>query len=379
MTRSFNSSKDDHPKYTTILDNFQLRKISEAAKEQDVCLVFINSDSGEGYVVSDGVAGDRNDLYAQKNGDNLVKTVAGVCSKVVVVVHAVGPVLVNKWIDLPSIKAVLFAHLPGQESGNSLVDILFGDINPSGKLPYTVAKKESDYGEKSKILKRPNSLPPQQNFTEGLFIDYRHFDKHGITPQYPFGFGLSYTSFKLSKAGITYKRELTPLPAPRRKTPTVEPPSYPTNIPSAKEALYPKGFKKLNKYIYPYISSTPTASGPHPSSTISSELSPAGGGEGGNPELWEDIVEVNIKVANTGKYDGQEVVQLYVSFPDGVKDEGDDIGFPVKVLRAFEKVDVKSGDEEVVKLTLKRRDLSFWSVRKQNWVIPRGWVSRWSS
>ena len=57
------------------------------------------------------------------------------------------------------------------------VDILFGDVNPSGKLPYTVGKSLSDYGEGGQVLYKPNGIIPQQDYKEGLYIDYRHFDK----------------------------------------------------------------------------------------------------------------------------------------------------------------------------------------------------------
>jgi beta-glucosidase len=87
--------------------------------------VFVNADSGEGYLSVDGIRGDRNDLYAQKGGDELVISVAKGCGggkgKTVVVIHSVGPVVVERWIELPGVKAILFAHLPGQESGNALV------------------------------------------------------------------------------------------------------------------------------------------------------------------------------------------------------------------------------------------------------------------
>lgn len=66
----------------------------------------------------------------------------------IVVVHSVGPVLMENWIKHPHIKAVVWPGLPGQESGNSLADILFGDVNPSGRLPYTIARKLEDYPAK---------------------------------------------------------------------------------------------------------------------------------------------------------------------------------------------------------------------------------------
>ena len=89
--------------------------------DHDLCLTFINADSGEGYLEHEGIRGDRNDLYAQKGGDKLARAVGEQCGNVVVVIHSVGAVVVENWIEMESIKAVLYAHLPGQESGNALV------------------------------------------------------------------------------------------------------------------------------------------------------------------------------------------------------------------------------------------------------------------
>jgi len=72
--------------------------------------------------------------------------------------------------------------IPGQELGNGLVDILYGSTSPSGKLPYTIAKQASDYGTAV--------VSGNDDYLEGLYIDYRHFDKESIAPRYEFGFGL---------------------------------------------------------------------------------------------------------------------------------------------------------------------------------------------
>lgn len=113
----------------------------------DVALVFVTADSGENYITVEGNNGDRDSakLNLWHNGDKLVKDVAAKYSNVVVIVHTVGPVLLEQWIDLPSVKAVLFAHLPGQEAGDSLMQVLYGNVSPSGHLPYTIPKSEDDY------------------------------------------------------------------------------------------------------------------------------------------------------------------------------------------------------------------------------------------
>lgn len=357
-------------------------------EDQDVCIVFANSDAGEGYIHWNGVRGDRNDLYLQKGGDALIQGVAASCDNVIVVLHTVGPVIIENWIDLPAIRAVLVAHLPGQESGNSLVDVLFGDMNPSGHLPYTIAKKEDDYGPTSKVKYLPNpldGLTPQQNFSEGLYIDYRYFDKNDITPRYEFGFGLSYTTFELSDLTIKPHVKKTLLPAPRPKG--IQPPSYSLDIPDRESALLPEGFTKLDKFIYPWITSTTGISRPHKQKPETPHPpSPAGGAQGGNPDLYTTVLNVTARVKNTGPVDGAAVVQLYISLPPGYRDEQTDepVDFPVRVLRGFEKVVLASESnedevgkgkgngktEKVVTFKVTRKDLSYWDVRRQNWVLP---------
>lgn len=341
------------------------------------------------------VKGDRNDLNLQKNGDKLIEGVAKGCGKgngnVIVVIHSVGPVILEKFIDLPNVKAVLLANLPGQESGNALVDVIFGDVNPSGRLPYTIAKKEEDYGPGSKIKYLPSpveGLSPQQNFSEGLYIDYRYFDKEEITPRFEFGYGLSYTAFQLSSLKVTAHGGKTPLPAPRPAGLT--PPSYSIEVPDPKTALFPKDFHKVENYIYPYIDSTDgTKRSEIRTSQLQSPLSDAGGGPGGNPDLYTNILSVSATVTNIGLVDGDSVVQLYVSFPKDYKDSetGQPIDFPVRVLRGFEKVRIEAqkegtvkgvkgsphgggGNSQTVKFELTRKDLSYWDVNRQNWVLP---------
>ena len=155
------------------------------------CIVFINAFATEG--------SDRTGLHDDYS-DGLVLAVAAQCNNTIVVIHNAGIRLVDQWIENPNVTAVVFAHLPGQDSGRALVQILYGMTSPSGKLPYTVAKNESDYGS----LLSPSqgegefALFSQSNFTEGTLIDYRSFDARNIEPRFEFGFGLSYTTFAYS-------------------------------------------------------------------------------------------------------------------------------------------------------------------------------------
>lgn len=181
------ASKDGTTVTSSPNDNAQ--QGANAAKNADIAVVCINSNAGEEYITVEGHAGDRNDLNPWHNGNELVKAVAAVNKKTVVVVHSVGPIIMEQWIENPNVVAVVWAGLPGQESGNGLVDILYGAASPSGKLPYTIAKKPEDYGTK---------IATGDDNSWNLFVDYRHFDKQNIAPRYEFGFGLSYTNFTYS-------------------------------------------------------------------------------------------------------------------------------------------------------------------------------------
>lgn len=215
----------------------------------DACIVFGNAWASEG---SDRPA--IRDDYS----DSLIKSVADQCNKTVVIFHNAGPRLVDGFIDHPNVTAVIFAHLPGQESGPALVSLLFGDTSPSGKLPYTVAKNESDYGKVLDPAQPEGEFVnfPQADFNEGIYLDYRYFDKKGIEPRYEFGFGLSYTTFAYSDISINY-------------------------------------IEGANTYPWP--------GGPIVS--------------GGQTDLWDAIATVSANVKNTGNFAGAEVAQLYIGIP----------------------------------------------------------------
>ena len=345
--------------------------------QQDLCIAFINSDAGEGFASWQGIT-DRPDLQPQKGGNELVRKVADNCLQTIVVVHAVGPVVLESFADHSNVKAIVLANLPGEESGNALADVLFGRVDASGRLPYTVGKSLKDYGPGGQIMFRANfkdTLAPQQDFDEGLLIDYRHFDAKNITPRYEFGFGLSYTTFDFSNLVLKQLLPKSPLPSPR-PTSTLEPPSYPTDVPEAESATWPDNFSKIDRYIYPYIdnaSAIATSTDyPYPTGYFTSqEPSQAGGGEGGNPSLYDEHLSVSVDVTNTGTRAGQQVVQVYVAFPETTDSStGLPIEFPVKVLRGFEKIKLQKGAMETVTIQLTRRDLSYWSTGMQNWVMP---------
>ncbi|EGG12872.1 family 3 glycoside hydrolase [Melampsora larici-populina 98AG31] len=189
-------------KVNKVLNDTNVDQITKVASESQVSLVHVNADSGEGYITVQGNVGDRNDLNLWENGDAIILKAAAVCSNVIVIIHAVGPVNMEAWINNPNVTAVAFAGLPGQESGNAEVDILWGKVNPSARLPFTIGKSWKDYP--ASVLYNSSMVIPQINYQEALNIDYRHFDVHNIQPRFEYGFGLSYTTFNYSS--ISYQK-----------------------------------------------------------------------------------------------------------------------------------------------------------------------------
>lgn len=161
--------------------------IPDYATGAEVCLAFVNAFSGEG--------ADRTELRDTEQ-DTMVTTVASSCNNTIVVINTVGARILDTWIENENVTAVVYGSLLGQESGNSLMDVLYGDVNPSGRLTYTIAKNESDYN----VAICETAVC---NFTEGNYIDYKCFDKYNVTPRYEFGFGLSYTTFEYTDLSVS--------------------------------------------------------------------------------------------------------------------------------------------------------------------------------
>ncbi|KAB5547319.1 beta-glucosidase [Coniochaeta sp. 2T2.1] len=350
-----------------------------APSASDVAVVFISSDSGENSFTVEGNHGDRDasKLSAWHNGDKLVQQAAAKFANVVVVVHTVGPLVLEPWISLPAVKSVLFAHLPGQEAGESLANILFGDVSPSGHLPYSITKSASDYPDSISTLRGFAIGQTQDTFSEGLYIDYRYLNAHKITPRYAFGHGLSYTTFSLTNASIRSVTPLTAVPPPSpSRLPT---PAYNTTIPPPSEAYFPPGFNQIWRYLYSWLSKydadaaaakATKSTYPYPVgySTTPRPPPPSSGGQGGNPSLFDVAYEISLAVTNVGtQYAGKASVQAYVQFPEGTKWDT-----PVIQLRDFEKTAAleKAGGREEVRLRLTRKDVSVWDVERQDWVVP---------
>ncbi|CBY00592.1 similar to beta-glucosidase [Plenodomus lingam JN3] len=356
---------------TSVTNNWAQAQIETLAKQVSVAIVFVNSDSGEGYITVDGNMGDRNNLTLWQDGEGLIKHVTANNNNTIVVIHSVGPVLVNSFYDNENVTAVLWAGLPGQESGNAIADILYGHVNPGGKLPFTFGSDAAEYGPDLIYEPIAGAASPQDNFDEGVFIDYRAFDKQNITPVYEFGFGLSYTTFEYSdiKVNKISAGAYTPTTGQTSAAPTfgnfsTDPADY----------QFPASISRVRTYIYPYLNSTDprAASGDTdygvnytwPEGAVDGSPQPriaAGGAPGGNPELWDVLFTVEATITNNGSLAGDEVVQLYVSL-GGPED-------PKIVLRGFDRLSIPAGQSSTFHADITRRDVSNWDTASQNWVI----------
>jgi beta-glucosidase len=283
------------------------------------CLVFINAFSSEIF--------DRPNL-ADDVSDELVKNVASKCNNTIVVVHNVGVRLVDAFADNDNVTAIIYAHLPGQDAGRAVAQILYGDVSPSGRLPYTVAKDASDYGNLLKPCQADSSDSPQCDFTEGVNIDYRHFLAQNITPRYEFGFGLTYTTFEYSGLELNVNATATDG-------------SITGNAP-----VYANGTTQNSK-------SDPVI-------------------VGGLASLFESVGSIAATISNNGSVAAAEVAQLYLLIPnDNVTASNPDI-VNTRALRGFQKVTVLPNNTTKVTFDLRRKDISRWDTQKQAWVIPSG-------
>ncbi len=169
----------------------------KAAKESEVAVVFAginHSYDREALGWGDVPNADRPDMELIGPQVELIEAVAAVNPNTVVVMIGGGPLRVEKWHS--KVRAVLMAWYPGLEGGHALAEVLFGQVNPSGKLVSTWGKQLDDYACHSNG-NYPGNIE-EVEYDEGIWVGYRHFEKQNIVPRYPFGFGLSYTDFQIS-------------------------------------------------------------------------------------------------------------------------------------------------------------------------------------
>ena len=202
--------------YTPIKMDYSTELLNQISAASDIAIVTIGRNSGES---SDRVLDD--DFLLSKKEEQMIKKTCDVFhskgKKVVVILNIGGVIETSSWKNQPD--AILLAWQGGQEGGNSVVDILTGKINPSGKLPMTFPVNINDHkstlnfpmdGEKLELSdmifgvdydKPENEKIRNKDYTvyeEGIYVGYRHFDKNNIKVSFPFGYGLSYTNFEYS-------------------------------------------------------------------------------------------------------------------------------------------------------------------------------------
>jgi beta-glucosidase len=259
------------------LDEALILKAREVAAQASTAVVFVGLPEryeSEGF--------DRQHLRIPESHRRLIEAVAEVQPNIVVVLSNGSPVEMP-WIH--KVKGVLEGYLGGQALGGAIADLLFGDANPCGKLAETFPMQLSHNpshlnfpGERDRV-----------EYREGLFVGYRYYVAKNIQPLFPFGYGLSYTSF--AYAGISVdKRE---------------------------------------------ISDTET-------------------------------LTVTVKVKNTGKASGKEIVQLYI------KDMQSGVIRPEKELKGFEKVELAPGEEKAATFVLDKRAFAYYNVEINDWHVESG-------
>jgi beta-glucosidase len=159
------------------------------ARSSDVAIVMVGNKDREGT--------DRADLSLPGNQNTLVSAVAAASPHTVVVLKTGGPVLMP-WLN--SVEAVLEAWYPGEEDGNVVADLLFGNANPSGRLSMTFPRTETDTA--AHTAAQYPGINGTVTYSEGLQVGYRWNDAQNVTPLFPFGFGLSYTTFALRNLAV---------------------------------------------------------------------------------------------------------------------------------------------------------------------------------
>jgi len=181
-----------------------LAEAAALAAKSDVAVVVVGMDNNY-----EGEELDPPNLNLPGDQDKLIQAIAAANKNTIVVLNNGTSVLMKAW--LTQVSGLVDMGYAGQEMGNALADILFGDINPSGRLPDTLAARREDYSDWENYPGRKGIV----RYAEGVYVGYRHFNHAQVLPLFPFGFGLSYTTFqyrglrvpaRLARAGVATVR-----------------------------------------------------------------------------------------------------------------------------------------------------------------------------
>ena len=167
-----------------------IAEAATVARDAETAIVFVGR-NGEW----DTEGSDLTSIALPGRQDELIRAVAAVNQRTIVVLQTGGPIEMP-WLD--DVAAVLEAWYPGQEAGNAIADVLTGAAEPGGRLPQTFPVRWADNPAQSQDREVYPGLDGKVRYEEGVFIGYRHYERHAIAPLFPFGFGLGYTSFALS-------------------------------------------------------------------------------------------------------------------------------------------------------------------------------------
>ncbi len=262
---------------TATVDQRMIDEAVNVAKDCDFAIIFAGlTDIFE----SEGF--DRKHMKMPDNHNVLIEEISKVNPNVIVVLSNGSPVEMP-WLN--QAKGVLEGYLGGQAGAGAIADILFGDVNPSGKLAETFPHKLED----NSSFKNFPSGPKTVEYRESVYVGYRYYDAAKKEVLFPFGYGLSYTTFEYSDLQIDKKQ--------------------------------------IND---------------------------------------SETMTVTVKVKNTGKVAGKEVVQLYV------KDIESTIFRPEKELKGFEKVSLEPGEEKQISFTLDKRSFAYYNINLKDWHVESG-------
>src|SRR5688572_10268456 len=255
----------------------------------------------------------------------------------VVVLKTEGMVLMP-WLD--RVPALIEAWYPGQEDGNAVANILFGVRNPSGKLPMTFGNSEREAAHATREQFPGATVPPphwldrprlEARYTEGLRMGYRWYEANNVTPVFPFGFGLSYTTFEYSDLSV-----VSSVSSVNRQSGTVN--QAGTNQPSG-------------------TTSQPSGTPSQPSPTVNQQSPTVNQQTVTLNQQPGTVLTVTYTITNTGTRQGAESSQVYLTLPA-------EAGEPSKRLVGFKKVDLMPGASETVTVTIdssaSNHPLSFW-------------------
>jgi beta-glucosidase len=164
------------------------------ASQSDVAVVCVST------LRMEGEGSDRPSMDLPDDQAALIRAVSAVNKQTIVILNTGTPVTMTNWLG--QVPALVEAWFPGQEGGRAVAAVLFGKVNPSGKLPDTFAANRTDYADAPGFGVKHN----EAKYDEGIYVGYRHFDQAGIQPVFPFGYGLSYTTFEYSRLKLSSSR-----------------------------------------------------------------------------------------------------------------------------------------------------------------------------